>query len=73
MQVSDVEHHPTLGKSDHNAITFKFHCYLDYAKPKAKYVYGKADFDVMRRNLVDTNWEEEYMKDNVDTSVEDAY
>ena len=73
MQVSDVEHHPTLGNSDHNAITFKFHCYLDYANPKAKYVYGKADFDVMRRNLVDTNWEEEYMKDNVDTSVEDAY
>ena len=60
MQVSDIEHHSPLGKSDHNVITFKFHCYLDCAKPKAKYVYGKADFDAMRRNLVDTNWEEQY-------------
>ena len=70
MQVSDVEHHLPLGKSDHNVITFKFHCYLDYANPKAKYVYRKADFDAMKRNLVDTSWEEEYIKDNADTSVE---
>ena len=56
MQVSDVEHHPPLGKIDHNVITFKLHCYLGYAKPKAKYVCGKADFDAMRRNLVDTNY-----------------
>ena len=41
-------------------------------KPKAKYVYGKADFAAMRINLVDTNWEEEYIKGNVGTSVEDT-
>ena len=71
MQVSGVEHHPSLGKSEHNVITYIFHCYLDYAKPKAK--YGKAGLDAMRRNLLDKNCEEEYIKDNADTSVEDTW
>ena len=41
MQVSDIAHHAPLGKSDHNVITFKFNCYLDYSKPKARYLCNK--------------------------------
>ena len=54
-------------------ITFRYYCYLDYAKPKARYIYGKADFDAMRRNLMDTNWEEQYIKDNGNNSVEESW
>ena len=37
----EVEHQSPLGKSDHNVITFKFHCYLDYTKPKDRLAYEK--------------------------------
>ena len=73
MQVSDVDHHPPVGKRDHNVIYFKYYCYLDYTKPKARYIYGKADFDVMGRNLMDTNWEEQYIKDNGNKSVAESW
>ena len=52
---------PPLGKSDHNLIIFKFHCYLDYTKPKDRYAYGKGYYDAMRNELSDTNWQEEYV------------
>ena len=42
-------------------IIFKFHCYLDYTKPKDRYAYGKGDYDAMRNELSDTNWQEEYV------------
>ena len=42
-----------LGKSDHNALTFKFNCYLDYSKPQERFVYDKANFDDMRKNLAE--------------------
>ena len=61
MQVSDVEHQSPLGKSDHNLIIFKFHCYLEYTKPKDRYAYEKGDYDAMRNELSDTNWQEEYV------------
>ena len=61
MQVSDVKHQSPLGKSDHNLIIFKFHCYLDYTNPKDRYAYGKGDFDAMRNELSNTNWQEEYV------------
>ena len=59
MQVSDIVHHAPLGKSDHSAISFKFHSYLDYTKPKERYSYEKADFQAMRNHLAETKREEE--------------
>ena len=73
MQVSNVEHHAPLGKSDHNVITFKFHCYLDYSKPKISYAYHRADFDAMRRNLVENKWEENYYVSESNKSCEDLW
>ena len=58
MQVSDIVHHASLGKSDHSVISFKFHSYLDYTKPKGRYSYEKADFQAMRNYLAETKWEE---------------
>ena len=61
LQVSDVVHHAPLGKSDHSVITFNYHCYLDFSKPKKCYQYNKADFDGMIRNPESTSWEETFM------------
>ena len=60
MQVSDIEYHAPLGKSDHFAITFKYHCYLDYSQPKEKYVYHKTDFNWMRRQLALSHWTKKF-------------
>ena len=73
MQVSDIAHHAPLGKSDHSVITFRFNCYLDYSKPKERYVYEKADFEAMRNHLVETNWEEEYLALGDNKTIEDLW
>ena len=61
MQVSDVERHAPLGKSDHDVICFKFNCYIDYSKPKDRFVYHKTDFNATRKDLGKSQWEEDYM------------
>ena len=63
LQVSDVVHHAPLGKSDHSVITFNYHCYLDFSKPKSCYNYRKADFDSVRNNLESSDWKESYIKE----------
>ena len=61
MQVSDIVHHAPLGKIDHSVISFKFDSYLDYTKPKERYLYEKADFQAMRNHLAETKREEGYL------------
>ena len=73
MQVSDVTHHAPLGKSDHSVITFMFNCYLDYSKPKERYVYENADFEAMIKHFAETGWEEEYIESGGDKTVEDFW
>ena len=73
MQVSDIVHHAPLGKSDHAIITFKFHCYLDYAKPKERYVYEKADVEGMKNEIRSSNWAEGFVSPGTNTSVEDLW
>ena len=52
MQVSDVEYHPPIGKSDHCVISLNtFNCYFDYFQPKERYVYHKTDFNSTRKQL----------------------
>ena len=65
MQVSDTVHHVPLGKSGHNVISFNFHSYLGYTKPKERYSYEKADFQATRNHLAETKWEEERNKDEL--------
>ena len=47
MQVSNIEHLPPLGKSDHDVISFHFNCSLDYSKTKSRYNYNKADYNAI--------------------------
>ena len=60
MQVSNIQHHPSLGKSDHSVIIFDYHCYLDYSKPKEMFLYNKGDYESMREDLTDSNWAFEF-------------
>ena len=60
MQISEVKHLAPLGKSDHSAIVFDFHCYLDYSKPKVSYQYPKGDYAGMRAFLENSKWLEEF-------------
>ena len=48
-----------LGKSDHSVITLTFNCYLDYSKPKERYLYNKADYDEMKKHLASSHWAQE--------------
>ena len=73
MQVSDIENHARLGKSDHCVITFKYHCHLDYSQPKERYVYPKTDFNSTRRQLVLSNWTEKIMIQNQSKSVDELW
>ena len=69
-QVSDVSHHSPLGKSDHSVITFNYHCYLDYTKPKNYYNYRKADFNAMIDELESSNWLSTFMSEGKDKDPE---
>ena len=73
LQVSDIVHHPTLGKSDHDVITFNFNCYLDYSKPKEGYAYHKTDYSAMRQYLELTKWKENYIVFGANQNVEEAW
>ena len=73
MQVSYIEYHAQLGKTDHRVITLKYHCCLDYSQPKERYVYHKTDFNSMRRQLVLSNWTEKFMIQNQSKSVDELW
>ena len=73
MQISDIEYHAPLGKSDHSVIFFKYQCYLDFSKPKVMFNYEKADFYGMRNHLIDSKWEENYLSQSNCISVEELW
>ena len=72
-QIADIVHHAPLGKSDHSVITIKFQCYLDYSKPKKKYLYHKADWKGMRDELDRDEWAEKFVSAVQGESSEDAW
>ena len=73
MQVSDLHHHPPLGKSDHSLLTFNFHCYIDYSKPKEIYQYKKGNYEAMRNQLSNSNWVTQYMTEVKDSTIEEIW
>ena len=72
-QVSDVVHHAPLGKSDHSVITFNYHCYLDFSKPRKYYNYHKGDFTGMVNILESTNWKDTFILDSKDKDPENIW
>ena len=72
-QVSDVVHHAPLGKSDHSVITFNYHCYLDFSKPRKYYNYHKGDFTGMVNILESTNRKDTFILDSKDKDPENIW
>ena len=72
-QISDIVHHAPLGKSDHSVISFNYHCYLDYSKPKKCYNYRKGDFQGMLHQLESSKWKEKYLADGEGKDPEDLW
>ncbi len=63
LQVSEVNHNPPLGKSDHDVLTFEFQCYIDFTQQKERFVFEKGDYKKMRDILnTSTDWFAEYEK-----------
>ena len=73
LQVSEIKHHAPLGKSDHSVISFKYHCYLDYTKPKKYFNYHKADFDGMISELESSKWHESFLQESENKSPEELW
>ena len=65
VQVFDIAHH--------NVRTFKFNCYLDYLKIKDKYADTKADFEAMKTDFVNTNWQDQLIASGNDKNIEDIW
>ena len=63
MQIANIQHHAPIGKSDHDVISFDFHCYLNYSKPKVQFAYAKGDFDGMKQNINESRWKEKFEND----------
>ena len=62
MQVTDIHHNAPIGKSDHDVISFNFHCYLDYSRPKDRFVFGKGNYKGMLNDIEETKWIENFTK-----------
>ena len=73
MQVSDIQHHSPLGKSEHSVVSFKVHCYLDFTKAKESYAYAKGDYVSMRNELENSTsyWLRTYTALDEQTSIGD--
>jgi len=54
--VSELKHRAPLGKSDHDLLTFQFHCYLENSKPRTTFNYDKGSYDDMRESLLESSW-----------------
>ena len=73
MQVSDIQHHAPLGKSDHEVITFNFHSYLDFSKPKVTYAFKKGDYCSALNELRITKWKEAFLTEANNKNVEELW
>ena len=71
MNVSDIQQHSPLGKSDHSVIVFNYHCYLNYSKPKDSFSYSKGDYNSMRENMDESEWKKKFMENANSQNVEE--
>ena len=57
--VNEVEVQSPIGKSDHSVLKFQFNCFVPYTlSNKETYMYHKANYEDMSKELVNINWVE---------------
>ena len=58
--VKNLEVHAALGKSDHAVLTLDFQCSWSQDNTDTlKYMYGKGDYEKLRKIMPGTDWEEQ--------------
>ena len=72
-QVSDLEYRAPLGKSDHSVLSFSFNCYLEMKTAGNNFIYDKADYEAMRRELDASEWQEKFIQKANNTNVEESW
>ena len=59
--MTDLEHYSPLGKSDHAVLKFNFICYTVVpVYKKVKYYYDRGNYEALKTELGNTNWEERF-------------
>ena len=68
--ISDLEYQSPIGKSDHCVLSFKFNCYAILKdRQNEKFLYDKADWDALKVEIENLNWEEELNSSSGDINV----
>ena len=58
--VKNLEVHAAIGKSDHAVLTLDFQCSWSQDNTDTlKYMYGKGDYEELRKMMSGTDWEEQ--------------
>ena len=60
--VSDIQYNPSVGRSDHLVLSFKFNCYTPNTSKNnthSRYNFFKGDYQSIISQLEQTNWEGE--------------
>ena len=61
--ISELEVKSPLGNSDHSCLQFCFNCYVEFKKTQVqRYIYDKGDYEGMREEIRDIDWEKELEK-----------
>ena len=72
MQISNLDYNAPLGKSDHSVLLFNYNCFIDYSKPREKFLYHKADYPSMRDHMESTQWSKNFT-DTESRTIEDLW
>ena len=68
-QISNLNYHAPLGKSDHSVLSFTFHCYIDYKSSEERHLYDSANFNGMRLWLEECEWSKPFVETTSKKSV----
>ena len=64
--IEDIEYLSPLGKSDHTIISLDFKCYTQQSgNDKIVYNYCKGNYDAMKTELGEINWQHEPDKGSI--------
>ena len=64
--IDSIDSHDPIGKCHHVFLFWIFHCYIERRTIVKKYHYDKANFDGMRDALVQMNWNDMYIEEEVE-------
>ena len=61
-QITEIDYHSPLGKSDHSILSFTFNCYIECKNPTKRFMYDSGNFAAMRQWFVESNWATQFIQ-----------